>query len=403
MPRLTKRLIDSLKPRDRDYVVWDSDVKGFGARVRPSGKITYVLKYRVGGGRSGTIRKPAIGTHGSITADQARAIARQWLAEVARGGDPSGQRQERRRGPTVASLCERYLREHAEPYKRPSSVIEDRRLIEKRVVPALGQKQVHAITRDDVSRLHGGLRSTPYEGNRVLALVSKMLNLAEQWGLRPDGSNPCRHVKKFREAKRERFLSIDELARLGEALARAERDNAEVSSAIAAIRLLLFTGCRLSEILTLRWNEVDLANARLRLTESKTGPKVIHLSAPALEVLASIPRHDDNAFVVAGRKPGTHLVNLRKSWYRIRKQAGLIDVRVNDIRHTYASAGAAAGLSLPMIGKMLGHTQAATTQRYAHLAADPVKQAVETVAANIAAAMRGDEIAEVVALSKARR
>ncbi len=402
MPKLTKRLIDSLKPRDREYVVWDSEATGFGARVRPSSRITYLLKYRVGGGRTGTIRKPAIGTHGSITVDQARTIARQWLAEVAQGGDPGGQRQERRRGPTVVQLCERYVREHAEPYKKPSSLIEDRRLIEKRVIPALGQKQVHAITRDDVSRIHGGLRSTPYEGNRTLALISKMLALAEQWGLRPDGSNPCRHVKKFREAKRERFLSIDELARLGEALAQAERDGTAMSSVIAAIRLLLFTGCRLSEILTLRWNEVDLANARLRLGDSKTGAKAIYLPAPALEILAGIPRHGDNPFVIAGRKPSTHLVNLTKPWHRIRKLAGLSDVRLHDLRHTFASAGAAAGLSLPMIGKMLGHTQAATTQRYAHLAPDPVKEAVETVAANISAAMSG-ESAEVVELPKARR
>ena len=159
IPKLTKRLIDSLNPRATDYVVWDADVKGFGARVRPSGRITYILKYRVRGGRGGVVRKPAIGRHGAVTVDQARAIARQWLAEVARGGDPSAQRGEARAGPTVAALAERYLREHAEPYKKPSSVAEDRRLIEKRINPAFGMKKAQAVSRADVARLHGGLRS----------------------------------------------------------------------------------------------------------------------------------------------------------------------------------------------------------------------------------------------------
>ncbi len=402
MARLTKRRIDALKPREREYVVWDGELPGFGARVRPSGKVSYILKYRVGGGRTGTVRKPTIGAHGVITVDQARTIARDWLGEVADGGDPAARRRDQGQAPTIADLCDRYLVEHAEPHKKPSSVAEDRRLITKRIKPALGQKKVESLTRADVTRFHNGMRATPYEGNRALALLSKMINLAEDWDLRPDASNPCRHAKRFRESKRERFLLDDELARLGDALAAAERDGTEGKSAIAAIRLLLFTGARLSEILTLRWSEVDFESACLRLEESKTGKKVIHLPAPALEVLSTIPRVEKNPYVIVGRKPGRHLVNLSGLWKRVRATAKLDSVRLHDARHTFASVGVGAGLSLHMVGKMLGHSQAQTTERYAHLAADPLKQAVETVGGTIAAAMSGKE-AEVVELIRTKR
>lgn len=402
MARLTKRRIDALKPREREYVEWDGELPGFGARVRPTGKISYILKYRVGGGRAGTVRKPTIGVHGVITVDQARAIARDWLGEVADGGDPATRRRDQGQAPTIAELCGRYLADHAEPHKKPSSVAEDRRLIAKRVKPALGRKKVTSLTRADVTRFHNGLRATPYEGNRTLALLSKMMNLAEAWNLRPDASNPCRHVKRFRETKHERFLSADELARLGNALAAAERDGTEGASAIAAIRLLLFTGARLSEILTLRWSEVDFEATCLRLEESKTGKKVIHLPVPALEVLSTIPRIEQNPYVIVGRKPGRHLVDLSGLWKRVRATAKLDSVRLHDARHTFASVGVGAGLSLHMVGKMLGHTQAQTTERYAHLAADPLKQAVETVGGVIAAAMSGKQ-AEVVEMPKAKR
>ena len=402
MPKLTKRVIDALKPREREFVEWDTEVRGFGARIRPSGKITYILKYRVGGGRGGTIRKPNIGVHGAITVGQARSIAQQWLADVAKGGDPSAGRSAARDAATLAAICDRYLVEHAEVEKRPRSVVEDRRLIEKRIKPAFGRKSIMAVTRTDVSRLKSALRTTPYEANRTLALLSKVFNLAEEWGERPEGTNPCRRVKKFPEAGRERFLSTEELARLGAVLAAAERSGTEPPAAIAALRLLIFTGCRRSEILTLQWPHVDFEGRRLRLPDSKTGAKVIHLPAPALEVLSSLPRAADNPHVIAGRKAGSHLVNLTKVWHRIRANAGIADVRIHDLRHSFASAGTAAGLSLPMIGKMLGHTQASTTQRYMHLAADPVKEAVEIVATGIASAMRGETV-EVVAIGKGRR
>ena len=203
--------------------------------------------------------------------------------------------------------------------------------------------------------------------NKCLALLSKMFNMAERWGMRPDGTNPCRHVDKYRSQPRERFLSEQELARLAEVLAEVAGDGSETPFTVAAVRLLVFTGARLGEILSLRWEYVDFDNAMLFLPESKTGKKVIYLSAPALEVLTNIPRIESNPYAICGEKDGAHLVNLQKPWTRIRKRAGLENVRIHDLRHSFASVAASGGLSLPMIGKLLGHTQAATTQRYAHL------------------------------------
>jgi integrase len=214
-----------------------------------------------------------------------------------------------------------------------------------------------------------------------------MLNLTETWGERPANSNPCRNIEKYRERKRERFLSEGELARLGAALAEAEKQVSESPSAVAAIRLLALSGARLNEILTLRWEHVDFERGCLRLSESKTGAKTIHLSPPALALLASLPRIEGNPHVLPGMKAGAHLVNLEKPWRRIRAAATLPDVRLHDLRHSFASFGAGAGLGLPVIGALLGHTQAATTQRYAHLAADPLKQASDLIGGRIAAAL----------------
>ncbi len=222
-----------------------------------------------------------------------------------------------------------------------------------------------------------------------------MLNLAESWGIRPDGSNPCRHVERYPEKRRERFLSAEELERLGRVLTEAEAEGAEPLSAIAAIRLLILTGCRVQEILGLRWEQVDFERRQIHFEESKTGQKAVAFGAAALELLSDLPRHEGNPHVIPGKKEGAHFVGMPKVWQRIRTRAGLEDVRLHDLRHSFASVGAGAGLSLPIIGKLLGHTQAATTQRYAHLAADPVREAADRVSAEIAAALNGQTKSEV--------
>jgi integrase len=216
-----------------------------------------------------------------------------------------------------------------------------------------------------------------------------MMNLAEQWGLRPDGSNPARHVRKYREVKRERYLSTQELQQLGRTLAQAQAEGSESPFVLAAIALLVLTGARLTEILTLRWVEVDLERQLLRLADSKTGPKTIYLNDAATNLLRTIPRLADNLYVIAGAKKGARLVNLQKPWRRIRARAGLADVRIHDLRHSFASVAAGVGLSLPVIGKLLGHTQPVTTARYAHLAIDPIRAASNLIGDEIASVMNG--------------
>ena len=379
--KLTKRAVEGIVPSDRDVIVWDTGLHGFGCKVTPKGRRSYLLYYRTVEGQQ---RKPALGTHGAITCEQAREIARAMLAEVAVGGDPQAKERAKRSAPTVAELADRFLREHAATKKRSSSARMDNANLRLHVLPALGRLKVQDVSRADIAQLHHGMRSIPGAANRVLALLSKMFNLAELWGLKPDHTNPCRHIERYAERKMERFLSAEELARLGSALTRAERDSAELPSAIAAIRLLAFTGARAGEILGLRWEHIDLQGGCLRLPTSKTGRRVIHLNGPALEVLAEIAVwRTDNPWVIKGAKQGRPLVNIRKPWHRMRKAAGLQDVRLHDLRHSFASVAVAGGLSLPMIGALLGHTQPATTARYAHLAADPLRAAAELIGARL--------------------
>jgi integrase len=380
MGKITKRTVDALKPGE---VAWDGELTGFGIRCQRKHKV-YVLKYRI----SGKQRWLSIGKHGAPwTPEKARKEAQRLLGLVAGGADPAKDRDAGKNKPTVAELCKRYMEDYAEEHKKPSSIRMDRKNIENHVLPLLGREFVADVTRVDIDRFkravkdgktarnrkpgqQGGATVTGGTGvaNRCLALVSKMFNLAERWELRPDNSNPCRHVDRYREGRRERYLSEVELATLADVLNNSEKDGSETPHVMAAIRLLVFTGARLGEILSLEWKHVDFDRALLLLPDSKTGKKAVFLSAPALDVLSKIPRFENNPFVVCGGKDGTALVNLQKPWGRIRKRAGLEDVRLHDLRHSFASVAASGGLSLPMIGRLLGHTQAATTERYAHLA-----------------------------------
>jgi integrase len=382
--RITKRLVDAAGPGNRDRFIWDSDLSGFGLKVTPRGRKTYVVQFRVGG-RQGTTRRVSLGPHGKLTPEKARAEAKQILGEAAAGRDPV----ELRKSATAARLSlaeamERFFEEHVEPKRKARTAAEYRRAAGLHIYSVLGSKRLGEINRTDVSRLHHAMRDKPYQANRTLALLSSFFNWAERHGLRPDGSNPCLHVEKYAERKRERYLSEDEIQRLGVVLTTMEDDGRVTPWIAAAVRLLLFTGARLSEILTLRWNEVDLDNGLLRLPDSKTGAKTIYLPPPAIEVLSTLPRIDGNPYVICGAKPGSHLVNLEKPWRRIRKAAGLDDVRLHDLRHTFASVAARNGLSLPVIGALLGHSQPATTARYAHLSADPLREAAGRIAGEIA-------------------
>jgi integrase len=416
--KLTKRTIDAAHPESARYAIHDADLPGFKLFVHPSGKKVFHLRYRVGGGRGATIREPKIGELGAVTPDQARKIAGDWLAEIRTGGDPGGARQIKREAPRMTELFDRYLIDHALPHKKAASAAVDERQIRDHLGPTFGKMKIAEVTRANVIDFHRSRSETPYAANRALALLSKAFNLAELWDLREDGSNPCRHVRKFAEAKRKRFLSPQELASLGAALAVAEEHGAltmppcdgvrEVRRVvpvsppvIAAIRLLILTGARCGEIQTLRWDWVDLEGGRLNLPDSKTGEKTVPLGAAALAVLRAIPRIHGNPHVIVGGKVGAALVNLKDPWSVIREAAGIEDVRIHDLRHSFASVGAASGLSLPIIGAILGHTQASTTQRYAHLSNDPLRAAATQIGDQIMAAMGGgNRTAEAVSQTR---
>ncbi len=396
----TKKALEGLPspPQGQRFYAYDLKVRGLAVQVTTNGVVSFQLYRKV----KGRPERITLGRFPDLTIERARARAAELNNAIAQGANPAEAKRAYKGTPDLTSFANRYLTEYAQDRKKARSTAEDRRILNKTILPAFGSRKVAEVTRADVLKLHASMRATPYQANRVVALLSKMFNLAEAWGLRPDSSNPCRHVARFKEAKRERFLSSAELACLGKVLTEAERYEVESPSAVAAIRLLLFTGCRLSEILTLRWQEVDSERTCLRLADSKTGAKVVHLNAPALEVLAGLKREEGNPYVIAGPKQGAHLNDLETPWQRIREGAGLPEVRLHDLRHSFASVGAGARLGLVIIGKLLGHTQPATTARYSHLDADPLKQASEAIGQRIAAALKGKR-AKVVTIQRTKK
>lgn len=389
MATITKRTVDALKPGD---VVWEH---GFGVKANADGTRSYLLDYRLGRRR----RRLTIGTHGMPwTPQTARERAQALLHEIHAGLDPLATKTAARTAPTVRELAERFMTEHVRSKRKASTASTYRGLLDRIILPALGSRAVADLTRAEVAQVHHRRRHAPADANRMLLVLSKMMNWAEGLGLRPDGSNPVRHIERYPEQARQRYLSPAEFRRLGAVLAAAKRGPVVVDGepepvrlspmALAAIALLIFTGARRGEILSLTWGQVDLDRGVLTLPTSKTGFKVIMLNAPALAILAALPRVEGNPYVLPGVRHGQHLVNITDTWYVVRALAGLKDVRLHDLRHSLASVGAAAGLSLPVIGALLGHTQAQTTARYAHLSADPLKQAAELIGDRITAAMQ---------------
>lgn len=400
---LTKSKIDSLIPGEKDQFAWDLALPGYGLKITPSGKKVFILQYRPAGGRASGVRRYTIGTYGALTPDQARKEAVRLRGLIASGIDPAEAKTKAKAAIPFKTFAAQYLEQYATLHKKPRSVVEDRRNLDNHVLPVLSNKSLEKISRADVAQLHHRLRTSPTAANRVLSLLTTMLNLAERWGLRPDGSNPCRHIQRFKEDRRERFLSSEELARLGHALTKAEQENTHSPFVIGLVRLLIFTGARLGEIRTLTWEDVDLEERRLNLPDSKSGKKTIHLNAPAVAVLDALPKIDGNPFVCCGQRKEKGLVGIHRAWFEIRDKAKLPDVRLHDLRHSFASVAAGSGMSLPIIGSLLGHTQAQTTQRYSHLHRDPLREASEAIAAQIQAAMNQKPQAPVVPMRKRPR
>ena len=367
---------------EKDTVYWDRRLPGFGVRVYASGTKVYVVQIR----HDGRSTRIAIGRHGMIAARAARQRAARLIARVKSGEDVGARQRRAAAGPTVAELAAKYLKEHVEVRCKSATVKRVRSVLRRHLLPALGRSRLEAVEPKRVWALRNALHATPTSANHAVNTLAAMFRLAATWGLVPEGTNPCAEVARYRVRRRERFMTGAEFERLGEVLNAAEV-RGEVSSCVAdAVRMLMLTGCRRNEILALRWEEVDFERGELRLADSKTGPRTVPLSPAAGRVLRARwkrRRAPDGPWVFPGRAPGTHLQNIGRQWRKMRIRADLGDLRLHDLRHSFASRALALGESLPAIGRLLGHTEVQTTARYAHLAEHSVKEAAARVAASI--------------------
>ena len=395
---LTKSMVERLPATAQDYVIWDEQFPGFGVRVKPSGVKSYIVQYRHR--RTGASRRMTLGRHGPLLSfHKARERARIILAEVLKGNDPVADDRAARAAPTVKDLAADYLEYHAIPKKRPRSVENDRSMIDRIVLPRLGRKKVDDVQGRDIQALHVAMKDTPYQANRVLALLSKMFSLAMKWGWRSD--NPVKGIERYHEEGRERWLSDDELGRLLGVL--SEHPNQRAAN---AVRFQLLTGARIGEVLSARWSDVDLTRGVWIKPSHHTKQKRtehLPLSAPALALLAEMRERADAAerYLFPGKAPDKPLQGIKKFWRSITEQAGLEDYRLHDNRHTHASHLVSSGLSLEIVGRLLGHTNPLTTKRYAHLADDPLRAAAERFGSKMDALQEARQ-AEIVPISSRR-
>ncbi|HEY8594662.1 MAG TPA: site-specific integrase [Devosiaceae bacterium] len=423
--KLTKRVVDASEPQAARFTVFDSVIPGFGLRVYPSGAKSWIFEYRPGeGGRQVAKKRITIGKASDFTPEQARKVADKLRASVKTGQDPQGDKTAQRKALTVAELADAFLRDHVGAKRKASTKAHYADVLNRLVVPKIGKMKAKDVTRADLARLHLGNKSTPFQANRILAIVGSMYGFGGKHGLVPEDMNPARGIERFKEEGRERYLSVEELERLGAAIRVAEttgipwkidprkktkhlrkdhRATVIGEHAAAALRLLIFTGARLGEILTLKWEHVDFDRGLLRLPDSKTGQKVIVLNAPALSVLSNLTRI--GTYVIAGENAGTPdekpRSDLKRPWAMVRRQANLEGLRIHDLRHNFAAFGAGGGMGLPIIGKLLGHSQPQTTARYAHLDNDPLRRASNAIGATLAKAMgEGKTAGTVVKLAR---
>lgn len=421
--KINRGTIDAIMTPEKPTLYYDESLTGFGMKITPTGARSWFIEYRPGaGGRSVAKKRMRFGGM-ELSPGGARAAAKKLLASVSLGEDPASERADERKAISVNDMIDMFMTRHVEKKRKPNSIADYRGIFDVHVRPAIGKKAANKITRADVSKMHekisikkAGSRQTggTYVANKALAIVSAMFNWAALQGLIVEGNNPATKIEKFKEEQRERYLTGNEIERLGAALIEAETTglpyevrNDKVDSKhykrahvrriiydthiTGAIRLLMLTGCRLREILNLRWSEIDVERGILFLPDSKTGKKSVILSRAAIEVLTNIPRH--GIYVVAsesaGMKDEKPRHDIKKPWAMITQHAGLEGLRIHDLRHTFGSIGAGGGLGLPIIGKLLGHTQASTTLRYSHADADPVRRAADLIADNIAAKLGG--------------
>lgn len=396
MPKLTREIIDKIVTDGSERTVFDSSVPGFGFRLTANGTGLWIAR-----ARNGTKRvKLTLGAYPDKSLSAARTEAHGVLQDIRDGKDPRAQKAIRQAAiaaghTTVATLSERWLKEYVRSKLKPRTVADYERLLEQRILPRLGALPVSSVSKSDVIAFHATMANTPRRANYVISTTRALFTFAEEIGLRPPGTNPAKKIKMFRQGVRERFLSEEEIGRAAESIRKAEDAEKISVHAAAGLRLALFTGARSGEITSAEWTHVDWPRKQIRLPDSKTNePRTIHLSPAAIEVLKGLPRF--GKYVVAGRYKDDPYQNLSRAWIVAREFGGLQDVRLHDLRHSYASLAAGRGVSLQMIGKLLGHKVPATTQRYAHLARDAVASVNDELGAAMQAAITRSTIAEEI-------
>lgn len=372
---INEATMDAMQPGE---LLWDINQPGFGCRRLLRGHINYIIKYQ----RGRRQRWYIIASHHEMTPETARGEARRLLREIANGADPSREKREAMRAGTVAELGERFLERHSKVHKKASSSAEDERIFERYIRPRLGGLRAQWVKRADIADFMVDMKETPYMANRALALISCMFGKGEELRIDVPLKNPCEGVRRYREKSRERYLSPAEIKRLARALRVVDAAGVAVYF-VALVRLLLLTGARVSEILTAKWEYLGSDGRELRLPDSKTGPKTIYLSVEAAIVINGLKKQPNNPYLICGARYGKHLVNAKAPWRRLKKAAAIHDVRLSDLRNTYASIAATQGLSLILIGKLLGNRSADATLRFAHVRDDAASAASDSVKVNL--------------------
>ena len=391
MPKLTKKLIENAEIREKSYFIFDNLISGFAVRISPNGKKYYYYQYL----KNKQIKRVSLGLHGIITTELAREQAIDKLSYVKSGGDPQKEITDKKQAPTIKDIAGRFLEEYVCLHCKPNTKQNYERYMQKNIIPVIGNVKISEISQSDVINLHHSLRASPVAANRCISFFSIFCNVMERWGIRKISSNPCKHLKKFRETQKTRCLSEDEVMRLAKVLEEFKLYPEENISAVYCIQLLLLTGCRLSEIRTLKWEYIDYEKKLLRLPDSKTGAKTVYAGETVMNLLDEIKnnpsRPEDNEFVIWGKKPGSCLNNIYRSWKRMCKEAELKKVRIHDLRHSFASFFANDGTSLHMIAKLLGHSQTKTTERYSHIVTDSLLKTSEKITGKLGAILNVSE------------
>ena len=406
--RLTKRTVEAIEPGEKDIQIMDSELTGFGIRVKPSGVRSYFIRYRNQENRQ---LRYTIGQHGKVTADQARKLALRLFSEIAAGGDPAGKRQTMRKAPKLAELLERFMREHVRVHNAPKTQKSYEWLINRFILPKLGYLTVRSIERRDIQKFHHSMKATPRQANLNIALLSKAFNLAESWGWREEGTNPCRHIKRFKENARDRFLSDEEMQRLGAALDELDGEGRLAPGVANVVRLLALTGCRLGEVRHLRWEDVDFERSLLVLPQTKTGKREHIVGAHVLAFLRELPRIEGSPWVFPGIKDKSRPISssvMQHAWNgKIRpaarleeKDTGLPDVRLHDLRHTAGTYAGQTGANAFMIRDKLGHKTTAMTDRYVNRDNNPLVVLSNQVESRVAASLFGSKGADVIPLKR---